>query len=36
VIKDISKIMMWHVGKVTYLHRNVTVVCGASYHLLGS
>ncbi len=28
--------MTWHVWKVTYLRRNVTVVCGASYHLLGS
>ncbi len=31
-----SKIMMWHVWKVTYLRRNVTIVFGASYHLLGS
>ncbi len=31
-----SKIMMWHVWKVTYLCRNVTIVCGASYHWLGS
>ncbi len=36
MIKDISKIMTWHVWKVTYLCRNVTIVCGASYHLLGS
>ncbi len=36
MIKDISKIMMWHVWKVTYLCRHVTIVCGASYHLLGS
>jgi hypothetical protein len=36
VIKDISKIMMWHVWKVTYLRMNVTIVCGMSYHLLGS
>ncbi len=31
-----SKIMTWYVWMVTYLRRNVTVVCGASYHLLGS
>jgi hypothetical protein len=31
-----SKIMMWHVWEVTYLRMNVTKVCGASYHLLGS
>jgi hypothetical protein len=31
-----SKIMTGHVGEVTYLHRNITIVCGASYHLLGS
>ncbi len=31
-----SKNMMWHVWEVTYLLRNVTIVCGASYHLLGS
>ncbi len=36
MIKDISKIMMWHVQKVTILRRNVPVVYGASYHLLGS
>ncbi len=36
MIKDISKIMTWHIWKVTYLRRNVTIVCGASYHLLGS
>ncbi len=30
-----SKIMTWHVQKVTILRRNVPVVCGASYHLLG-
>ncbi len=30
-----SKIMTWHVYMVTVLHRNVPVVCGASYHLLG-
>ncbi len=36
MIKDISKILMWHVWKVTYLRRNVVIVCGASYHLLGS
>ncbi len=36
MIKDISKIMTWHVWKVTYLRRNVTTVCGTSYHLLGS
>ncbi len=33
--KDISKIMMWHVEMVTILRRNVPVVCGTSYHLLG-
>ncbi len=27
---------MWHIWKVTYLRRNVTIVCGMSYHLLGS
>ncbi len=31
-----SKIMTWYVWMVTYLCRNVTLVCGASYHLLGS
>ncbi len=31
-----SKIMTWHVWKVTYLRRNVTIVCGVSYHILGS
>ncbi len=36
MIKDISKIKTWHIWKVTYLRRNVTIVCGASYHLLGS
>ncbi len=36
MIKDISKIKMWHIWKVTYLRRNVTIVCGVSYHLLGS
>ncbi len=36
MIKDISKTMTWHVWMVTYLRRNVTMVCGASYHLLGS
>ncbi len=35
MIKDMSKIIMWHVKKVTILHRNVPVVCGLSYHLLG-
>jgi hypothetical protein len=35
MIKDMSKIMTWHVKKVTILRRNVPVVCGASYHLLG-
>ncbi len=30
-----SKIMTWHVKEVTILRRNVPVVCGASYHLLG-
>jgi hypothetical protein len=29
-----SKIMTWHVKKVTILRRNVPVVCGVSYHLL--
>ncbi len=36
MIKDISKIMTWYIWKVTYRCRNVTIVCGASYHLLGS
>ncbi len=36
MFKDTSKIMTWHVWKVTYLRRNVTIVCGASYLLLGS
>ncbi len=36
MIKDISKIVTGHVWKVTYLHRNVSIECGASYHLLGS
>ncbi len=36
MIKDLSKIKTWHIWKVTYLHRNVTIVCGATYHLLGS
>ncbi len=31
-----SKNMVWHVWEVTYLRRNVTIVCGTSYHLLGS
>ncbi len=31
-----SKIMMWYVWMVAYLRRSVTIVCGASYHLLGS
>ncbi len=31
-----SKIMTWHIWEVTYLCRNVTIVCGTSYHLLGS
>ncbi len=31
-----SKIMLWYVWMVTYLCRNVTIVHGASYHLLGS
>jgi hypothetical protein len=35
MVKDMSKIMMWHLSKVTILRRNVPVVCGASYHLLG-
>ncbi len=28
--------MTWHIWMVTYLRRNVTIVCGATYHLLGS
>ncbi len=36
VFKDMSKIMTWHIWEVTYLCRNVTIVCGASCHLLGS
>ncbi len=36
MIKDTSKIMMWYVWMVTYPRRNVTIVRGASYHLLGS
>ncbi len=28
--------MTWHVWEVTYLQRKVTLVCGVSYHLLGS
>ncbi len=35
MFKDMSKIITWHVWKVTYLRKNVTIVCGASYHLLG-
>ncbi len=31
-----SKNMTWHIWKVTSLCRNVTIVCGASYHLFGS
>ncbi len=31
-----SKNMTRHAWEVTYLCRNVTIVCGASYHLLGS
>ncbi len=31
-----SKNMMWYVWMLTYLHRNVIIVRGASYHLLGS
>ncbi len=31
-----SKITTWYVWMVTYLRRNVTIVCGVSYHLLGS
>ncbi len=31
-----SKIMTWYIWMVTYLPRNVTIVRGASYHLLGS
>ncbi len=30
------KIMTWYFWMVTYLHKNVTIVHGASYHLLGS
>ncbi len=36
VFKDMSKIMMRYIWMVTYLRRNVTIVWGASYHLLGS
>ncbi len=36
MFKDMSKIETWYVGVVTYLRRNVTLVRGASYHLLGS
>ncbi len=35
MFKDMFKIMMWHIWEVTYLRGNVTIVCGASYHLLG-
>jgi hypothetical protein len=28
--------MTWHIWEVTYLRRNVTIVSGTSYHLLGS
>jgi hypothetical protein len=35
MIKDMSKNMTGHVKKVTILRRNVPVVCGVSYHLLG-
>jgi hypothetical protein len=31
-----SKTMTWYIWMVTYLCRKVTIVCGASYHLLGS
>ncbi len=35
-VQDMSKIMTWYVWMVTYLRRNVTIVHGVSYHLLGS
>ncbi len=35
MFKDMSKIMTWHIWEVTHLRRNVTIVCGISYHLLG-
>ncbi len=36
MFKDMSKIMTWYVWMVTYLCRNVNIVCGPSYHLLRS
>jgi hypothetical protein len=36
MFKDMSMIMTWYIWMVTYLRRNVTIVCGASYHILGS
>ncbi len=36
MFKDMSKITMWYIWMVTYLRRNVTIVRGTSYHLLGS
>ncbi len=36
MFKDMSKIKMWYIWMVTNLRRNVTIVHGASYHLLGS
>ncbi len=36
MFKDMSKIMTWYIWLVTYLCKYVTIVCGTSYHLLGS
>jgi hypothetical protein len=36
MFKDVSKIMKWYIFLLTCLCRNVTIVRGASYHLLGS
>ncbi len=36
MFKEVSMIMTWYVWMVTYLRRNVTIVRGESYHLLGS
>ncbi len=36
MFKDTSKMMTWYIWMVTYLRRNVTIVRGTSYHLLGS
>ncbi len=36
MFKDMSKIKTWYLWVVTYLHRNVNIVRGTSYHLLGS